>query len=137
MVLNRCFFAVSIGLWASVSHAGDVIVEVRNLRSDVGVLRVAICPETSFTDPSCPWVGSAPASENMVTVRGVPDGIYAVQAFHDEDGDGDLDRRGFRPSEGLGFSNDARIRFGPPKFEEAAIRIQGDGRLTINMRYFQ
>ena len=72
-----------------------------------------------------------------MTIQGVPDGVYAVQAFHDEDSDGDLDRRGFRPDEGLAFSNDARMRRGPPRFRDAAVRVAGDGRITLQMRYFQ
>ncbi|MEM8851761.1 MAG: DUF2141 domain-containing protein [Pseudomonadota bacterium] len=132
-----CFLSMVAGLSIGQAAAGDVTVQVDNLRSDDGLVRIAICPEDLFTEPTCPWRGSAPAAAAVVTVPGVPDGTYAVQAFHDEDSDGDLDRRGFRPSEGLGFSNDARMRFGPPSFEDAAIRVQGNGRLTINMRYYQ
>ncbi|MEM7491363.1 MAG: DUF2141 domain-containing protein [Pseudomonadota bacterium] len=128
--------AVIAALWTGSATAGDITVEVANLRSQAGIMRVAICPEASFTEPVCPWVGTAPAGQPVV-VSGVPDGIYAVQAFHDEDGDGDLDRRGFRPSEGIAFSNGAQARFGPPRFRDAAIRVQGDGRVTINMRYYQ
>jgi uncharacterized protein (DUF2141 family) len=69
-------------------------------------------------------------------VEGVPPGTYAVQAFHDEDGDGTLDRRGFWPSEGLGFSRDAPMRMGPPRFGDAAVRIERDGRITVTMRYY-
>ncbi|MEM7642502.1 MAG: DUF2141 domain-containing protein [Pseudomonadota bacterium] len=132
-----CFLLLAAGSWSGAVAAGDITVQVNNLRSEVGLIRVAICPEKSFTEPTCPWRGFAPAAMSVVTVTDVPDGIYAVQAFHDEDSDGELNRRGFRPSEGLGFSNDARIRFGPPKFEDAAIQIQGNGVLTVNMRYYQ
>lgn len=137
MRFATCFLSLALGVGAGIAQAGTITVQVDNLRSATGVVRVAICPEDSFTEPTCPWVGAAPAAQAAVTVTDVPDGIYAVQAFHDEDGDGDLDRRGFRPSEGLGFSNDARMRFGPPKFDDAAIRVEGNGRLTINMRYYQ
>lgn len=121
--------------FAAPSLAADVVVEVSNLRSRAGVVRVAICPQDSFTRPDCPYTGTAPAGEAVV-IRGVPEGVYAVQAFHDEDNDGELDRRGLRPAEGLGFSRDAPMRMGPPRFADAAVQINGSGRLTLSMRYY-
>ncbi|PRY93087.1 uncharacterized protein (DUF2141 family) [Hasllibacter halocynthiae] len=121
--------------FAAPALAADVTVEVTDLRSGLGVVRVAVCPESSFTRPDCPYTATAPAGE-VVVVRDVPAGVYAVQAFHDENNDGNLNRRGFRPSEGLGFSRDAPLRMGPPRFSDAAVQINGSGRLTLSMRYY-
>ena len=115
--------------------AGDLEVSVAQLRSGAGEVRVAVCPRDSFTKPSCPYTGTAPAGRPVVMIRDLPDGDYAVQAFHDEDGDGDLDRQGLRLLEGIAFSRDAPMRFGPPRFRDAKVRVRGGGRLTINMRY--
>jgi uncharacterized protein (DUF2141 family) len=117
--------------------SGDLTVRLEGLRNVEGLLRVAVCPRESFTKPDCPHIGVAAANAGVVIVKGIPDGVYAVQAFHDEDGDGDLDRKGFRPQEGLGFSRDAPMRMGPPRFRDAAVRIVGDGTVTLNMRYYQ
>ena len=49
-------------------------------------------------------------------------GDYAIAAFHDADGDGELATNLLGvPSEGYGFSNGARGFMGPPKFEMAAV----------------
>ena len=50
-------------------------------------------------------------------------GRYAVQAFHDEAmiGHVKLNVLGL-PVSGLGFSNDAPFRFGPPKWQDAAFQ---------------
>lgn len=122
--------------WGTGAAAWDVTVRIAGLRSTDGVIRVAICPRDSFTRPTCPHVGAAAAREGRVTVRGVPTGAYAVQAFHDEDGDGVLDRSGFWPSEGLGFSRDAPMRMGPPRFRDAVVEVRGSGALTVRMRYY-
>ena len=54
----------------------------------------------------------------------VPPGRYAIKAFHDSDGDGELGRDLFgAPSEDYGFSNDARGTFGPPDFADAAVAV--------------
>jgi uncharacterized protein (DUF2141 family) len=41
------------------------------------------------------------------------------------------------PQEGMGFSNDAPVRFEPPRFEDAAIKIDAGGAVTrLRLRYF-
>ncbi|MBM2575891.1 DUF2141 domain-containing protein [Jannaschia sp. Os4] len=127
--------ALSAGI-AAPAAAGDVTVTVEGLRNGAGLIRAAVCPPETFTKPGCPYVGAARASGGRVTVTGVPDGVYAVQVFHDEDADGALDRNGFWPTEGLGFSNDAPMRMGPPRFRDAAVRVTGGGSIRLNVRYF-
>ncbi|TFL16328.1 DUF2141 domain-containing protein [Jannaschia formosa] len=118
--------------------AGELRIAVAGLRSPEGVVRVAVCPEGSFTRSDCPWTGTAPAARPGVVVTGLPEGVYAVQAFHDEDSNGDLNRRGLRLREGIAFSNDAPMRFGPPRFRDAAVRVgAAGGRLTLLMRYYE
>jgi uncharacterized protein (DUF2141 family) len=116
-------------------QAADLVVRIEGLRSTAGLVRVAVCPQDSFTTAKCPHSGAAEAASGVVVVKDVPDGIYAVQAFHDEDGDGDLDRNGFWPLEGMGFSRDAPMRLGPPRFRDAAVAITGDATVTLKMRY--
>ncbi len=67
----------------------------------------------------------------------IPPGAYALAVIHDENMNGKLDATslGF-PTEGYGFSNDARARFSAPSFDAA--RFAYDGRtldLTIALRY--
>ena len=41
------------------------------------------------------------------------------------------------PKEGYGFSRDAKVRMGPPKFKDAVFEHTGeDQKITIKMRYF-
>jgi len=52
-------------------------------------------------------------------------GIYAIAAYHDRNDNGELDRSALGlPSEPYGFSNDARGRLGPPRFQAAAVVLQ-------------
>jgi uncharacterized protein (DUF2141 family) len=66
----------------------------------------------------------------------VTPGDYAIELFHDENGNGKLDT-GFMgiPSEGFGASNDAPEKFGPPKYADARFTVTGDQTLTIHMTY--
>lgn len=61
-------------------------------------------------------------------VQGLTPGRYAIAAFQDIDGDGQLGKGAFGlPREPFGFSNDARARFGPPTFEAATFTVGGTG----------
>ncbi len=56
---------------------------------------------------------------------GIPPGRYAIQAYHDEDGNGRVRRGLFGiPAEVIGFSRHAPVRLGAHRFEDAAIRSQ-------------
>ena len=128
--------AALASLMATAGTAADLRVVVSGLRSGAGLIQVAVCPKELFAKRGCPFTATGLAADGAVTVRGIPPGVYAVQAFHDENGNGDLDRRAFWPLEGLGFSRDAPMRRGPPRFGDAAMRIDGNGTVNLTMRYF-
>lgn len=83
-------------------------------------------------------VKTAPAAPGAVRVRfdALPPGRYAIMAYHDEDGNGELNRRlGMFPTEGYGLSNNPQV-MGPPAFEDSAFALpRTDGPLRIEMRY--
>lgn len=61
-------------------------------------------------------------------VVNLPAGRYAIVAWQDTDGDGKLTRSRFGgSSEPHGYSRDARGRFGPPRFEDAAFDLTPGG----------
>ena len=128
--------AIALALGAD---APVLTIEVRDVRNARGKVRVDICPEAQFLGDGCTYAGDAPARAGVTTVivRGVPPGRYAAQAFHDENGNGKVDRALFGiPKEGVGFSNDAPIRMAPPKFAEAAFDLDGRPRtIGLRMRY--
>ena len=116
-------------------------VEVEGVASGEGNVLIAVCTKDTFLTNTCPYTASAPARRGTVDVRieGVLPGTYAVQAFHDANANLDLDRNFFGfPKEGAGFSNDAPMRFGPPRFADAAIRVDADpAKARVLMRYFK
>jgi len=118
---------------------GPVHVEVQNLRDGRGHVSVALCTEQTFLGEHCPYVvrQSARPGSVVVVLPAVVPGIYAVQAFHDDDDSGKLERplMGF-PRKGIGFSRDAPIRFGPPRFKDAAFPVSiSGGRTEVPVRY--
>jgi uncharacterized protein (DUF2141 family) len=137
------FWLLQLLLAAPLSGAvaAELKVTIEQVATGSGTLLVAVCTPETFLRRGCSHTGRAPAvsGEAQVVVRGIEPGVYAVQAFHDENGNFDLDRNIFGlPQEGMGFSNDAPMRFGPPSFEDAAIAIEAGGAATrLRLRYFE
>ncbi len=122
------------------ARAADVDVTVTGVRNARGHVLVALCGEAEFLKPHCPWQGSAAAQAGTVHVvlHGVPAGVYAAEAFHDENDNGTLDRNFFGlPAEGMGFSRDAKMMFGPPRFGAAAFTVGENGAAVgFGLRYY-
>jgi uncharacterized protein (DUF2141 family) len=119
--------------------AASLTIEVGNVRNAHGHIHVDVCPKDRFLKDDCPYSADTPARSGTtpITVQNVPPGQYAIQAFHDENDNHRVDRALFGiPKEGVGFSNDAPIRLGPPKWDDAVVTISGDVRLRLRMRYF-
>lgn len=77
------------------------------------------------------------AYTSKIIFESIPAGSYSVSVFHDENGDGQLNKNFFGlPLEGYGFSNGARGVFGPPAFEQASIIVnEGNNAISINIDY--
>jgi len=69
--------------------------------------------------------GTIEKGVSKVSFNDIPDGIYAISCFHDEDNDGKLDTFLGIPTEDTGASNNAPARMGPPEWEEAKFEIKG------------
>lgn len=127
-------------VWARAASAADVTVTITGVRDGLGVVRVAICPRAEFLRPHCPYVGHGPAvaGDVRVTIADVPPGVYAAQAYQDANNNNILDRNWLGlPKEGMGFSNNAPMRFGPPSFGDAAFTIgTGNAAISFRLRYF-
>ncbi len=139
---RRAFTAslLSALLVGAAPPGGTLVVDVGNVRSAKGNVHIDICPEAKFLKDDCPYSGQSPAriGATTVIVRNLPAGRYAVQAFDDENANGKVDRALFGiPKEGVGFSRDARIGLGPPKWNDAYFDFDGRGaRIVLHMRYF-
>jgi uncharacterized protein (DUF2141 family) len=119
---------------------GMLTIDVGNVRNAEGVVRIDVCTQDLFLKDDCRFVGEAPARAGVttVTVRDLPAGAYAIQAYHDENRNRKVDRNFIGlPKEGVGFSRDARIRLGPPKWADAVFAFDGQAlRVALKLKYF-
>lgn len=123
------------------SGGGDVSATVIDLRSSKGEILACLTtrPDTfpeCNRDPRARTLRVAAAATVVLDFGLVPAGHYAISLFHDENGNGRLDKRLFLPREGYGFSRNAPVVMGPPRFAAAAFGVGAAGHHeTIRMRY--
>ena len=87
-------------------------------------------------DPAAHRLTVPAAAPFELHFTGLAPGTYAIALFHDANGNGRLDTRFGIPVEGFGFSNNPRLRFGPPGFDAARIVVRdGASSATVNLRY--
>lgn len=120
--------ALSFGVPAA---AADLTLAI-STTAPGGTLAVAVYSDAaSFRrgeGPVASRVVSRSGPSTSVTFTGLAPGRYAVAAYHDTDGNGDLTLWPFGlPKEAYGFSRDARGRFGPPSFDSAAFDLPAGG----------
>ena len=120
---------------------GDVSATVIDLQSSKGeVLACLTTRPDAFPqcnrDPRARTLRIAAAATVVLDFGPIPSGRYAISLFHDENGNGRLDKRLMLPREGYGFSRDAPVFMGPPRFASAAFGVDAAGHHeTIRMRY--
>ena len=116
---------ISTVVLAATASAATIEVKVSSVVGGRGKVNVAVCDKERFLK-DCVYSSSVPAqaTDVVVTIQNVPKGTWAVLAYQDENQNDKLDRNLIGiPSENYGFSRDARGKFGPPDFSEAAIEV--------------
>ncbi len=114
--------------------AATLVVRAEGIQGTAGEVRIAVC-ERGFDEAGCKlgaWRAPKGPVEEFV-FEGLAPGRYAIAAYHDADGDGELDKfpPGI-PTEPYGFSNEVG-RIGIPSFEKALVEV-GEGRTTVVVR---
>ena len=134
-------FSVALALAAPTVHAQELHVTLSGLQHGNGQVAVAVYadPKTFRKDDQAFAAQKANAETGAVTLvfNDVPPGRYAVLAYHDENDNGELDRRfGMIPTEGYGLSNNPKV-MGPPSYEASAFDVTADepAKVTLEMRY--
>ena len=87
-------------------------------------------------DPKARRLTAPAINGETVQFTNVQPGRYAIALFHDENSNGRMDTTMFVPREGFGFSRDAPLQMGPPRFGAAAFDVGTvPFRTAIHIRY--
>jgi uncharacterized protein (DUF2141 family) len=122
----------------SKTAAADLIITISGFENSNGVAKVAVVNSKDNYNEDTPFKGYnfKIVNNKVVETIPLPYGEYAVKVFHDENSNGELDKRLFGiPAEAYGFSNDARGTIGPPEYEKAAFKLDSPNKeITITIK---
>lgn len=77
-------------------------------------------------------------NQSVITISGLQPGKYSFKYIHDENNNRELDTNWIGvPTEGLGFSNNAKVRFGPPAFEDTVFELNKDNTMECEAIYIK
>ena len=126
-------------LGAGVVCAGEAQVELTGLQDAEGDIYITVY------DSEDSWLGEervmvqkvvieeARKDGVVLSVLELPPGEYALTIYHDTNGSGELDTNFIGiPKEPVAMSNNAKAKFGPPKYEDAKFTL-GDEPVVQRM----
>lgn len=131
-------FAIMVFSLSGYSQQAKITVKVKGITEEKGVMSIALfssedeykSKDTYFLAERVPIT----SKDFSFTFSDVPYGVYAVKVYHDVNSDEELDTNWIgMPKEPFGFSNDAKGKMGPPSFEAASFKAEGDTELVINL----
>lgn len=115
-----------------LQDTGTIIIELETLKNRNGVILITLfSDENGFPDE---WekafrseIVPITAELREIRLEEIPHGTYGLAIIHDENENMELDTNFFGvPKEGYGFSNNARGRFGPPRFSDTQFTVDSD-----------
>lgn len=118
-----------IMLYAQDLTNQEIVVRITNIKSNSGKIYVALYDsETSFLEKSYKAViGTIENQSCQVVFKDIPEGVYAISLFHDENDNHKMDSNFLGiPKEAYGSSNNASGFMGPPKWKDAQFEIQNN-----------
>jgi uncharacterized protein (DUF2141 family) len=141
LVLLSFFFPTLLP--AQSPNSVTLTVRVVNVRSANGVARIALFRSAEgFPGAASKALRTQTAKIDPQTLTaqaifsGIPQGTYAVMVFHDENGNGKLDKNlvGI-PKEGYGASNNPAKKMRAPTFDEAKFSLSSDQSVEVKLIY--
>lgn len=113
----------------------SVTVTAGNALSDNGTVKFAFYNKENFMkQPIYAKSASVENGKSTVVFENVPQGIYAIICFHDENGNNSMDFDENRmPIESYGMSNN-NMNFGPPEFESSKFEVK-ENPLSLEIKF--
>ncbi len=133
-VFLGCLLA-AIGLAGAQGQGATLTVVVTGPQPSAGNIKVALFnSEQTFlkTPLTKKEVKVSDSGQTVISFPDLPPGEYAVSVIHDRDANGKLDRNVIGlPQEPVRFSNNVKIKFRRPAFDETRFLLDGDDRTIV------
>ncbi len=133
--LSAAFLTIAV-FASTASQAQDLQVEIAGISSNEGKIYIQLFKgEDNFKNGVAAAASIVDAKEGQVSVNfnSLSAGEYAVRYFHDEDNDGQFGTNFLGiPTEGYGFSNNAKANFGPPNYSDIKFSVSDENTKIVN-----
>lgn len=120
-----------------LASASDLTVNVEGIAQAKGKINLGLFDAATYDGNGAVNGAILTVEGDSVTTvfEGLAPGEYAIKLYHDVNDDGEMNTNPFgMPTEPFAFSNDAKGRFGPAKWEAAKFTVEADGTThTITM----
>ena len=129
--------------FAQSSSCPGIHVKILDIRNSTGTVDCALFdspdgfPREFLLSATNVMIIKVRHTEARCDFEDIPPGTYAMAVVHDENMDGKLDTNWLGiPTEGYGFSNDAKGLVGAPSFSAASFPYDGQNiDLTMSLHY--
>ena len=120
-------FCFSAFFWFELS-AGEIKILVTNIEEKRGTIHYGVYNNPKlFPDERGKILGGfeevSKVIEDGLLIDDLEESNYAIAIFHDKNSNNKFDTFFSIPKEKFGFSNNARVFLGPPKFEDASFFV--------------
>ncbi len=116
-----------------ITGGNMLTVEVKDLKSNKGIVLMQLMDEDQKVLQSL--TGKIENNTTSIVVKGLEKGIYSIQYFHDENENMSMDTDQYgRPTEGYGYSNNAKGTMGPPKIKKTLFNLDQDLTMSLITR---
>ena len=128
-------FCFSAFFWFELS-AGEIRILVSNIEEKRGTIHYGVYnnPEL-FPDDSGKILGGFEEVSKVIKdgllIDDLEESNYAIAIFHDKNSNDKFDTFFSIPKEKFGFSKNARVFLGPPKFEDASFFVEQNSTVEI------
>lgn len=134
----KTVFGLLLFILFSVSAAGQVTLKIiiNNLENNSG----HIIMDFRNADDEALRDFSEKIADNqcVITLNNLEPGKYSFKYFHDENNNKKMDTYWIgAPKEGMGFSNNAKGKFGPPRIEDTVFEVKNDTTLECSAYYIK
>ena len=129
MRLKTFLYIGVLSLMSQQANAKEIVVHIENIAKEKqGNIMVMLYGNDGFPKDHTKAISVKviPAiTDKMTVIFTLVPAEFAIKILHDEDETGQVTKNwtGFMPAEGLGFTNGAKLSFGPPSFERAKVKL--------------
>ena len=133
LLINALFVVYSFSI-----NAGQLKIVIPNIEGEKGVIHFGLYNEAEyFPEKKGRILGGYEdvlvVKRDGLIITDLEESEYAVAIYHDENSNNKFDKFLAIPSERYGFSNNAKVFFGPPKFKDASFFLGSNEKIEISI----